>query len=61
MNYTDKCDFADKCEHMYCRMCKRRNKLRNCLRPLCCGYCPTNDECEGICTPIKDKEEETNG
>ena len=56
MNYLDKKIFANDCEYMFAKMCNKRNKLRNCYRPLCCGFCPESDECEGICIPIKEQE-----
>lgn len=47
-------DFSETCEHQKMNMCSKRNKLRDCYRPLCCGICPKIDTCEGVCIPIKE-------
>lgn len=53
MNYLAYESFAsEQCELFCNNTCKKRNLLRNCYRPLCCGLCIKNEECEGLCRPL---------
>lgn len=46
---------AKQCEYFMYNMCKIRTKeLRDCARPLCCGLCYKNLECEGVCLPLRE-------
>lgn len=54
ITYAQANKIAEKCENNENLICKVRDKYRDCDRPLCCGFCPTVDNCENVCKIIED-------
>ncbi len=53
---------TNECENFFHNMCKVRDKsLRDCVLPRCCAICPENDDCKGLCTPLKKIDKKNNG
>lgn len=52
LTYTLANKIAGKCRYLEHMACTVRNKYRDCDRPLCCGFCPTVDDCGDVCALI---------
>lgn len=52
ITYSEANKIAEKCQHLKCFKCQLRDRYRYCDRPLCCGYCPSVDYCESVCSRI---------
>lgn len=52
ITYTEANSIAQNCEEQESFICKARDTYRDCDRPLCCGFCPTVDYCESVCSKL---------
>lgn len=52
LSYSEANRIAKMCLHLEGMACRARDSYRDCDRPLCCGFCPIVDDCEGTCNLI---------
>jgi hypothetical protein len=55
MTFTEANRIGEKCVHMEGFACKPRDEFRECDRPLCCGFCPIVDNCESVCSKLREE------